>query len=320
MTALSSGHKPATWVSPWPSTAYQKPVHSGSVIYNNAVVAKNTSGEWVPASADNTLIAYGFARLIDAESITGDGTAEMVVDAGCKLVTFTGTSITQANEGDTVFSVDDQTASLSSSSGARPVMGVLEKYVSATSGYVSIHPLQSKLLTVEVTEASTVAPLTFSLFDFREVDGSSDVGNIAAIGGVLASNTTPILRGNAAETQEISWATGNVDPIAVQRSLPASFDGTGAVTVNLWVYSGSTDAATFTVESGWDGGALVSDTADDSATKSGTIHKITATIAASDIPDTASNLTLVLTPGTHGSDTIQLIGMRLDHKRKLLTV
>ena len=52
-------------------------------------------------------------------------------------------------------------------------------------------------------QSSIVLPL----MSFRECSGSSDVGDIAANGGVLASDTTPILRGRATvNNQEISWA------------------------------------------------------------------------------------------------------------------
>lgn len=159
--------------------------------------------------------------------------------------------------------------------------------------------------------------ILLSLYDFREVDASGDVGNIVANGGLLASDTTPILRGDAAETQEISWATGNVDAIACQFALPPDFDGSADVEVELWVNSGTTNGASFTVESGWDGGALVSDAVDDSTTKSATTHKVTATIAAADIPDAASFLTLILTPPTHATDTIQLKSARVKYKAVL---
>jgi hypothetical protein len=166
---------------------------------------------------------------------------------------------------------------------------------------------------------STQASVPLSLFWFRETSGSSDVGDITANGGILASDTTPILRGDAAESQEISWATGNTDQISIQISLPANFDGTADVTVRLWVYSGATDAATFTVESSWDGGALVTDTADDTATKSASKHAITATIAAADIPDTAAFVSINLIPGAHAADAIQLVAARIEYKSKLLT-
>jgi len=159
------------------------------------------------------------------------------------------------------------------------------------------------------------SPIRLSLNDFREVDASSDVGAIAANGGILASDTTPILRGDAAETQEISWAASNSDPIAAQVALPVDFNGADDVGIELQVNSGTTDPATFTVETGWDSGALVSDSATDGA-KSATTHKITGTIAAADIPDNAEYLTIVLTPGAHTTNAIQLKSVRLTYVPK----
>lgn len=149
---------------------------------------------------------------------------------------------------------------------------------------------------------------------WREVTSAGDVANIAGIGGVLASDTTPILRGDAAESGEISWATGNVDPIARSIALPPGFDGTRDVLLDLSVYSGSSDAATFTVETSWDGGALVADSAADTSTKSATRHIITATIAAADIPDTPSHLTIALTPtNAHATNAYQIVMSRIRH-------
>lgn len=168
--------------------------------------------------------------------------------------------------------------------------------------------------------ATTSIPL--SLYEFREVTAGGDVGNAAANGGVLASDTTPIMRGDAAESAEIVWAATNVDPISTQITLPADFSGASNVTIDLFVYTdnaggGGIDAATFTVETSWDGGALVSDAATD-GTPATSIHKITATVAAADIPDSASILTIALTPAAHANDPTQLVGARVNYKRALL--
>lgn len=158
--------------------------------------------------------------------------------------------------------------------------------------------------------------ILFSLHSAREVDANGDVGNLAAAGGILASDSTPILRADAAESEEISWATGNVDPIAFQTSLPSGFDGSANATVELEVYSGATDAATFTIETSWDGGALVSDSASDAATKSATVHTISATIAAADIPNTAKRLTMAITPtNAHATNAYQICSVRLLYKQ-----
>jgi hypothetical protein len=174
---------------------------------------------------------------------------------------------------------------------------------------VYISAVDSKALEGQGAAEGAIA---LSLYDLREVDASGDVGAIAANGGLLASDTTPILRGSATESQEVSWATGNADLVAAQVALPPNVDGTHDVTVELWVASGTTDLATFTVETSWDAGAVVSDSAVDPAA-SATVHRITATIAAADIPDAPAFLTLMLTPAAHATDTIQLHSLRLSY-------
>lgn len=161
----------------------------------------------------------------------------------------------------------------------------------------------SKLAAVTDSLIEVPIPLT----SFREVTTGGDVGNVAAIGGVLASDTTPILLGDAAEAMEITWATGNVDDIATVFTSPLRLDITRACYIDLWVASGSTDAATFVVETSDNGSAKVTDSASDSSTKSATIHKITATIAAGDIAAGAA-VTLNLTPPTHATNAILLYG------------
>lgn len=172
------------------------------------------------------------------------------------------------------------------------------------------------------TGANTMVPraepfgyINIPLTAFREVDASSDVGDITAIGGVLASDTTPIYRGNAAEMQEIAWASSNNDPIATAITLPADFDGSRDVTVMLRTASGgTTNAASFTVETGWDGGTLVSDTATGAAATA--FGAANATVAAADVPDTAYALTLVLTPTAHTTDTKLLRSVQVKYFRK----
>jgi hypothetical protein len=155
------------------------------------------------------------------------------------------------------------------------------------------------------------------MHEFREVDANGDVGNLAAHGGILASDSTPILRGGTNEAQELSWATGNTDIVAVNKSCPLDFDGASDVTVRLWVSSGAAgpDPATFTIESTWDGAAIVSDTASDGAAGAA-IHEITATIAAADVPDTPDYVTFELTPAAHANDAIQLHGFRVEYAGK----
>lgn len=166
---------------------------------------------------------------------------------------------------------------------------------------------------------TTQEALLIPLYAFREVSATGDVGNIAANGGVLASDTTPVQRGDANNSAEIFWATGNADPIGYSTSLPPDLDDTANVLLELEVSSGTTNEATIDVATSWDGGAEVTDSASDSGTNSATPHTVTATVAAADVPASAKRLTIRLTPPTHATDTISLYSARILYKRKLLT-
>ncbi len=161
----------------------------------------------------------------------------------------------------------------------------------------------------------TTRAIPLPLFSCFEVDGTNDVAVIAVAsgnGGKLAADTTPILRGRATTNNiELSWATGNVDPIAWEVPLPYDVDDTQDVTIELVINSGTTDAATMGVFTSWDGGAEVTDSASDASTKSATDHTITGTIAAADVPASPKHVTIRLVPPTHGSNAIQLSGARL---------
>jgi len=161
---------------------------------------------------------------------------------------------------------------------------------------------------------STQGDVLLSLHDFREVTSGGAVGNIVAIGGILASDTTPVMGVHSSESTTILWAAGNADLIGTQIALPADFDGTRDATLQLTAASGgTTNACTFTVETSWDSGTVASDTCTGAATV--TVATYSATIAAADVPNSASRLTLMLTPATHATDTMILHAARLRYYR-----
>lgn len=159
--------------------------------------------------------------------------------------------------------------------------------------------------------------ISISLNEFREVAASGTVSNIAANGGLLASDTTPILGAESTKAMCINWAAGNSDIIQAQIALPPDFDGRGDSTLELFILTdnaggGGIDAGTFSVVTVWDNNTAVTDTATDSVPAT-TQHKISAIIAASDIPDAASVLNVQLTLGAHVNDPIHLLGARLSY-------
>ncbi len=156
--------------------------------------------------------------------------------------------------------------------------------------------------------------ICINLHSFREVDANGDVGNLAAHGGILASDSTPILLGGTSEAEEISWVANDVDAIAMSFSLPADFDGTADVTVRAWISTGAggPDPANMTVNTSWDKAAQVVDTIADGA-PSAAIKELVAVIANADIPASPNFLTLQIVPPAHANDPIDLHGIRLEY-------
>ena len=162
---------------------------------------------------------------------------------------------------------------------------------------------------------SRFAELALPLNTWRECTSGGDVANIAANGGVLASDTDPILRAaTTTEEMEIAWIADDVDAIICSVACPADLDGTLDVTVKAEVTAGTTNAFSATLATTWDGGTQVSDTLAGSALA--TIHTATATVAAADVPDQPEMLTIQLTPGAHAADAFLLHSMKVRYYRR----
>jgi hypothetical protein len=324
-------------------------IKANTRVFKGSMVGLDSAGRAMPAGllAGGTTGAVGKASsTVDNRTGSDLGGSADAADVEIEYGVFAWNNSAAADEiatddvGKVCYVVDDNTVALTSDTDTRAIAG----YVTEVRGdqvYVWMGPHVKGQIVIAAAEASqldtaqteidalqqdvidretdaAVGFLAPSLYDFREVTSGGDVGDITANGGVLASDTTPVMRGDANETAEIFWATGNVDAISTQLVLPPDFDGASNVTIDLWVRSGATDAATFTVETGWDGGALVSDSASDAGTKSATLHKITATVAAVDIPNTARLLTIALTPtNAHASDAYSLLGVGINFTRVL---
>jgi len=148
------------------------------------------------------------------------------------------------------------------------------------------------------------------LNSFREAT-AFDVANIVANGGVLASDTTPLLEGINGATdgcQRLVWAASNGDQIVTSFSLPKDLDAGQPLKLYFTIASGgTTNAVGFTLATFFDeGDTSVADTSGTNQTV--TYTEVTATIAASDIPTGARNMTLGLTPVAHTTDTLILTG------------
>jgi hypothetical protein len=162
------------------------------------------------------------------------------------------------------------------------------------------------------------------LFTLRETDGNADVGNAAANGGVLASDTTPALSADSQNSQQIIWPAGNTDWLAFQVPLPEGFDGNSDVLIDFTVHTdnsggGGIDSVGVFVVWAWDGENVGSDFTLDSS-PSVTPHTLTVTISAADIPDNATRLSVRFGVDAHANDPTILRNVRVRVVKTLAAV
>lgn len=181
----------------------------------------------------------------------------------------------------------------------------------------ALQELYQNLLTAQGFQA---VPLT----SFRELSGGVFI-NAAGNGGILATDTTPILTNIAdGDAMRIAWAAGNTDQIAAQLILPPDCDGTKDVVVHFLAskdanvnnachldgeaYFGESDVDCFPAAAAAN---LLIDTK----------GEYTATILAADVPDTQANanMTLVVMPEAHAGDVVYLHACWIEYTKKILT-
>jgi hypothetical protein len=160
-----------------------------------------------------------------------------------------------------------------------------------------------------------------SLMSLREVSTMA-VGNIAANGGVLASDTTPVLapiNGATDGCQTVSWVASNNDVVAFQVALPPDIDDAADLVIHFRIKSaGTTNAVGFTV-SCW---INESDTKVDltsTTNQTATWAEKIATLTAADVPSGAQTITVGLTPVAHTTDIMYLSAIWIEYKTLIKT-
>lgn len=325
------------------------PIKANTRIFKGGMVALDSAGRAMPAG----LISAGALTAIGKASATYDnrtgselGGAADAVNVEVEYGVFGWTSATGGGDdiaaddvGKVCYQKDDQTVALTNASDTRGLAGFITE-VRNGQVFVYMGPHVAGLIVIAASEASQldtaqtdidtaqadildlqtdggVGSQMFALTDWKEVTAGGAVGATAAGGGNLSSDTTPILGAEAtSEAMSILWAAANADIIQASIALPVDFDDAANATLDLWVKTDNTsvDAATFTVNTSWNNGVQVVDTATDAAPASAA-HKITATIAAADIPAGAEFVNIQLVPAAHAIDGVILLAARLNYTR-----
>ena len=193
--------------------------------------------------------------------------------------------------------------------------------VADTGAFTSAATVEAALAEIYQDLLSAQQFISVPLDSFKEAT-NFDVGDIAANGGVLASDTTPIREAINAATdgcQRLLWAASNNDQIVAQLALPPDLDVASDIVLHFRIVSAdTTDAVGFTVDSFFnEGDTKVVDTSETNQTA--TYAEKIATIAAADIPAGAQTLTFGLTPVAHTTDTMAMTACWIEYTRTIRT-
>ncbi len=116
------------------------PVDDGDKIYAGALTCFNADGYAVPGSDAANLVFAGISREYVDNSAGLDGAKNVTVRRRGLFKMLFATAISQANVGDNVFIVDDQTVDLVANVTYKIFCGIIAAYIDATHAWVDIEP------------------------------------------------------------------------------------------------------------------------------------------------------------------------------------
>lgn len=304
------------------------PVAANVTIYKGGLVCINSSGYAVPASDTSGLSnVVGVAH----EKVAGgssNGTFNVRVRSNVAVL-LNATSITQAMVGTEMFVVDDQTVDETASNGIRA--GILQRYVSATSGWVFLrdpHINSGTIAASDLGADSVTAPklkgalrtgyIPLSLFTARIISSNAIQNTTEA--GVPDGNTAgpSIARVNAATDKQgrLIWAATEVNEIQFEPfAYPPDLDDAAAIEVHFLARSaGAADTPVLTV-SFWEG---VGDTnaGGNTGALSASLADVSVNIAAGDVGAYPKSATITVLPGAHGTDAVWIYAAWVEYTRK----
>lgn len=156
------------------------------------------------------------------------------------------------------------------------------------------------------------------LSTWREV-GSNDIQALAAHGGILAKDSTPILEftnGDTDSALRLRFAASDSNAIVAQTPLPPDLDPDEDVTIHfLAAMEDANDTPTLALDTYFN----VGDTKVEDATAAitgTTVTEYAATIAAADVPAAPLTMSVEVTPGAHTTDALYIYAIWMEYQRK----
>lgn len=187
-------------------------------------------------------------------------------------------------------------------------------------GSIGATQLASAAVTAaKLTESLATGYIPLPLQNWREV-ATNAIQNAAANGGLLASDTTPILeRVNGATDKQLrlNWAAANVDEIVFGGiALPPDLDDASAITIHvLAAMAGATDTPILAL-SYFEGVGDTNAGGNTSAVTGTPVAEYSVTVAAGNVGAHPNVITVGCTPGAHTTDALYIYAAWIEYTRK----
>ncbi len=231
------------------------PVKASKVLYGGAFVCSDATGFAVPGEDAAGLVFKGYA--VDrADNSTGDnGDVEVVLHRRGQVKAALGHDITQANVGDAVFLVDDQTVDLTANVTHKIYCGVIDEYIDSRHAWIDIEPaIQQTDVAAHIADASAAhAAGAISIADegahFAAAEATVEAALAKLAKTVLLSASAATIATDAADAKIIENMEFPV-PVRIKRAYATLGTAPGAdktLTIEVKVGDGA-DAALCTVE------------------------------------------------------------------------
>lgn len=328
------------------------PVEEATKIYGGALCCVNAAGYVVPGADTAGLIFAGVSEEQKDNTLGADGDLTVELRRRGLFKVALGHTITQANVGDNVFLVDDQTVDLAANTTNDIYCGVIAEFISGSYAWIDIEPAikQADVAThiadtsgahaasaisfadsgsktaatevdaaldeiyVDLTSAAHVIPI--DLNSVRKEDGTALTA--------LAADAVPGFTQLSNKELVLAWAA-DATPLAAAVTVPlvdpAINDAADIVVHYLARMGGATDTPVLAMEAYIGAGDTDCMGADDEIDGGTDLTEYSATIAAADVPAAPTSLTLILTPtaGQMGTDALYVYAIWLEVTRKLRT-
>lgn len=187
----------------------------------------------------------------------------------------------------------------------------------ATSAVETAKIAANAVTAAKLTSTLATGFIPLSLAVAREI-ASNDIINAAGIGGILSSDSTPALKrinGATDKKQMLDWVASNNDEIVWDFPYPPDLDDAADVVVNVLAkMSGATDTPVLAVS--YFEGVGDTNAGGNTAALSGTLAKLTVTIAAANVGAYPTGASIGIVPGAHTTDKVQILAAWVEYTRK----